>query len=175
LRSSSTGRLITAAAVVGLLVVDILLPIPSSIVMALSGKLLGCLLGGTVAFVGAMAAALIGFFACRWGGHRVFDRLVGEADSTRVRVWFERWGVYAIVISRPVPMLTEILSCLAGLSSVPPRTFCLASLLGTLPVAFVYGYVGSRGSIADPLPAILVSLLVPAAGWFVTRRIKKAD
>lgn len=169
---NSSGRLIVAAAVVVLLFVDLLLPVPSSVTMAFSGMFLGLWIGGAVSFLGAMTAACGGFWFCRWGGQGVFKRLVGKKDMVRIDSWFRQYGVYAIIISRPIPMLTEILSCLAGLSDLRFRTFLFSSILGTLPICFVYSYVGSRGSITDPWPAVWVAILIPAFGWLATKRIK---
>jgi uncharacterized membrane protein YdjX (TVP38/TMEM64 family) len=145
--------------------------------MTLSGKFLGFLLGSVVAFTGAMLAAWIGFFACRIGGKKLFIRLIGEKDISRFRTWFEKYGIFAIILSRPVPMLTEILSCLAGLSQVSPLTFTLAAICGTLPICFVYSYFGHISSIFNPWPAVWVALAIPALGWGVIRFLnrKKKD
>jgi uncharacterized membrane protein YdjX (TVP38/TMEM64 family) len=173
LHASPRGQVGVALAVAGLLAVDVLLPIPSSLVMALAGKLLGPVTGGLAACLGAGLSAAIGYGACRWGGERAFRRLVGDRDTARLRAWFERYGVYAIVLSRPVPMLTEILSCLAGLAAMPVRPFALAAALGTVPICFVYSYVGSRGDLRDPWPAIWIALVIPALGWLFVRRLHR--
>ncbi len=172
LQASPGGRVWVAVAIAGLLAVDLVLPVPSSVLMTFSGAVLGVGLGTAVSLAGAMLSAALGFGACRWGGQRAFRGLMGAQDLTRVNVWFQAYGVYAIVLSRPVPMLTEILSCLAGLTDLPGRTFFLAVVLGTLPVCLVYAYAGSISSPANPWPAVLIALLVPAAGWVAVRRIK---
>lgn len=173
--SSQPGStLIISAIIVLLLMVDLFLPIPSSIVMASAGMFLGPWLGGTVAFIGAISTALVGYTACRLGGKKAFDRLLGDTETRRVREWFKQYGVVAVIISRPVPMLTEILSCLAGLSGLPLKTFILASVLGTLPICFIYSFVGSKGDLTNPWPALIIALIVPALGWIITVRIKKS-
>ncbi len=169
--SAPEGRWITAAAVVGLLGVDLLLPIPSSVVMTAAGFLLGPWWGCLASFVGAMGGGFLGFFAVRWGGQAAFERFVGDQETERVRAWFARYGTTAIVLSRPLPMMTEILSCLAGLTDLSWRRFGLASALGTLPVCAVYAYVGSQGSVDNPWPAVWGAVLLPALGWIVARRI----
>ncbi|MDT8391269.1 MAG: VTT domain-containing protein [Lentisphaeria bacterium] len=169
--ASPGGRSLVAGAVIGLLVVDILLPVPSSVVMILSGRLLGFSLGGSVSFAGALLAALLGFFGCRWGGQTVFTKLVGHRDGVKVKQWFEEYGVIAIILSRPVPMLTEILSCLAGLSKVNPATFISAAVLGTLPVCFVYSWFGAEGG-PGLMAAVWVSIAIPAVGWVFTKWVK---
>jgi uncharacterized membrane protein YdjX (TVP38/TMEM64 family) len=87
--------------------------------------------------------------------------------------WFKKYGVYAIIISRPIPMLTEILSCTAGLYHFPVRSFLAASVLGTLPICFVYSYFGNQGSITNPWPLVCVAVVVPALGWLVAYFIKR--
>lgn len=171
-QQSTGSTVLVAVAIAGLLIVDLVLPVPSSVVMSVSGMLLGPLWGGLVSFVGAMAAACIGFWACRLGGSGAFQRFVEPGEVGRTAEWFRRYGVIAIVVSRPIPMLTEILSCLAGLTTLPFRTFLLAAVLGTLPISFVYSVVGSLGDASDPWPVVWISLLVPAVGWFVARRVK---
>ncbi len=172
LGQSTGSSAIVAAIIIGLLVVDLLLPVPSSVVMAVSGMLLGPFIGGIVSFLGAMAAACLGFWACRLGGAKAYRRLVSEAEVGKSSDWFRRYGVIAIVVSRPIPMLTEILSCLAGLTELPFRTFFFAALLGTLPICFVYSIVGSLGDVGDPWPIVWISIAIPAVGWLVARRIK---
>ncbi len=172
LQGSPWGGIAVAGAVFALLLVDIVLPIPSSVVMTLAGAILGIWGGVLASFAGAMGAALTAFWACRLGGRTVFGRLSGGKDSKRAEDWFERYGVYAIVLSRPVPMLTEVLSCLAGLSGMRARLFAAATALGTLPVCLVYSAAGHYGTITNPWPAVLVALGIPAAGWAVLRWVE---
>src|SRR3990170_82181 len=49
----------TASIIILLLILDILLPIPASIVMVVSGMLFGGFLGGLIALTGSMAGSII--------------------------------------------------------------------------------------------------------------------
>jgi uncharacterized membrane protein YdjX (TVP38/TMEM64 family) len=115
-----------------------------------------------VAFVASMFTAILGFTACRLGGQVWRRRIGGGEDLEKAGAWFERYGVFAILISRPIPMLTEVLSCLAGMSAMRVRTFLVATALGHLPVCVFYSFIGSRGDFADPWPVLSISLAVPA-------------
>jgi uncharacterized membrane protein YdjX (TVP38/TMEM64 family) len=84
-RSSPGGRTAAAFMIAGLLAGDLVLPVPSSILMTLSGALLGVGLGAAVSFAGAMASALIGYGLCRRFGRTAFRRLAGE-------VWNDFFG-----------------------------------------------------------------------------------
>jgi uncharacterized membrane protein YdjX (TVP38/TMEM64 family) len=137
--------------------------VPASVLMALSGSYFGVWLGAALSFIGAMASAGIGYGLCRWGGQSAFTRFVGEAEGREAKAWFERYGVYAIILSRPVPMLTEILSCLAGVSGMDPRVFFAACVCGTLPVCLVYAFLGAQGAVW----AVWASLGLPALAWLV--------
>ncbi len=166
------NRPLGALVVIGLLVVDLALPVPSSVVMLAAGHLLGFALGAAAAFTGSMLAALIGFYACRLGGQAWFRRLSGAEEAGHVARWFRDWGVLAIILSRPIPMLTEILSCLAGLSDLRVRTFVLANILGHLPLSLVYAWAGARSREHAPWVTVWVALIIPALGWLVARRVK---
>ena len=64
-----------------------------------------------------------------------------------------------------IALVSSLMGALIG-------AFFLASLLGTLPICFVYAYFGSRGDIANPWPPVLAAVAIPAAGWVVASRIQ---
>ena len=168
------GRWLIALAIVLLLLADLVLPVPSSVVMAGGGMYLGWPGGVAASFAGTMLAALVAYYGCRYGGRRAFSWLAGaREDEAQVRAWFERYGLVAIIVSRPVPMLTEILSCLAGLAGIRARAFFLAAALGNLATCVVYCWFGSRAREGSVWPALLAALLIPAAGWVATRRLRR--
>jgi uncharacterized membrane protein YdjX (TVP38/TMEM64 family) len=161
------GAWVAAAALIGALVADLALPVPSSVVMTLSGGLLGLVPGTLVNLVGALGAAWLGWGLCRALGEPAFARVVGE-DLPAVRAWFGRWGPWAIILSRAVPMLTEIISCLAGLHGMGFLRFTALTLAGTLPVAAVYAWAGSVGATTLWVP-LLVALVLPGLGYAAVR------
>jgi uncharacterized membrane protein YdjX (TVP38/TMEM64 family) len=168
-RASRGGAAASAALIASLLTLDLVLPVPSSIVMTLSGALLGWPAGMAVCFAGAMGSALLGFGLCRRFGRPAFERVVGAADAARVERLFEDWGVWGILMSRSVPMLTEIVSCAAGLSRLPLRAFLALTVAGTLPLCAVYAWAGNRSLQAGAGWAVLLAFLAPAAGFALLR------
>ena len=163
------GAVATAAVLAGALVVDLALPVPSSVVMTLSGGLLGAVGGAVVNVVGAMGAAWLGWGLCRVFGEGAFARLIGD-DLPSVRAWFRRWGSWVIVLSRAVPMLTEVVSCLAGLHGMSFGRFTVLSLAGTVPISVVYAVAGAWGVESLWVP-VVVALGLPAVGYGVVRRV----
>lgn len=164
-----------AALAIGLLLTaDLFLPVPSSILMTLAGYLSGFPAGLVANFLGAMGSALLGFWLCRRFGRKAFQRLIGDEQIPDVERFFDRYGVWAILLSRSIPMLTEIVSCLAGLSRMPGARFTLLSAAGTLPVAALYAWVGWRSGMADAVWwALLVALALPALGFALLRYWKR--
>ncbi len=164
-----------APTIAGLLAGDLVLPIPSSLVMTLSGALLGAVVGSLVSLAGAMASALTGFALCRRWGHRSFSRLIGPRDTERVALFLDRYGSWAILLSRSVPMLTEVISCMAGLGRMKARRFIMLSLVGTFPVCVVYAFAGAAAQHADAAVgwALFVAFIIPAAGFALVRRLHR--
>lgn len=163
---------LAAGALVGLLSIDLLLPVPSSLVMILSGAIFGPIPGALLSLAGSLAGNLLGFEVARRYGRPATRRFVGDEQLARMHAVFARQGGLAIVVSRPLPVLMETMSVAAGLSGMQRSTFLLASLAGTAPIVFVYAYAGSRSMAEGTLvPAIVMLLGVVAAGWLVARTL----
>lgn len=173
--ASPAGRVAVAAVIGGLLAADLVLPVPSSVLMTLSGVFLGTAAGTAVSFAGSMASALMGFGLCRRFGHAAFRRFAGDADADRVARFLRDYGVWGILLSRSVPMLTEVVSCVAGLSDIPFRTFAGLVAAGTLPVCAVYAWAGTRATDPSGLGwAVLIAFVLPAGGFALVRRFSLA-
>lgn len=157
-------------AVVFALAADLVLPIPSSLVMTWSGHVLGFAVGTLASSVGALAGSVLGYEACRAWGRPAFVQLVGEAEQARTRDTFERWGAWLVLLSRPVPMLAETIACLAGVSGMDRRSYLALTAAGTVPICAVYGWVGSQARSAEEAgAAVLVALLLPGLGLAAVR------
>ena len=171
LREHSGSGAWVGLVIFGLLAGDLILPIPSSIVMTLSGYFLGAFTGTLVSFGGAMASALLGFGLCRRFGQKAFNRLIGQDDVSRVERILGQYGAWAIIFSRSVPMLTEVMSCLAGLGRMRFPLFLGLSIAGTLPLCCVYAWAGSK-SQQTPTGigwAVVLAFVIPAAGFALVR------
>jgi uncharacterized membrane protein YdjX (TVP38/TMEM64 family) len=88
----SAGTVGVATLGVGLLVADVVLPVPSSVVMLAHGAVFGVTVGTTVSTVGAVGAAVVAFWIGRRGGP-LLDRLVTAAERDRADRLIGRWGV----------------------------------------------------------------------------------
>jgi len=160
------GAPLAAAAVgVGLLVLDVVLPVPSSLVMIAHGAAFGPLLGASLSLVGSLGAALLGFAVGRRGGP-LLQRVVPAGERRRADALLARWGMLAIVVTRPVPLLAETTVILAGASPLSWRRTALAAIVGSVPAAVLYALAGSAATgLANPVAVFALVLLLAGATW----------
>jgi uncharacterized membrane protein YdjX (TVP38/TMEM64 family) len=131
-----------AAAGFALLVADVVLPVPSSGVMLANGALFGPVAGAALSLAGSEAAALVGYAIGRRGGV-LLERTAAPVDSRRAAAAIERRGVAAVALTRPMPIVAETVTILAGAAKLPPARVALAAAGGSLPPAVVYALAGS--------------------------------
>lgn len=160
---------LTAVAGVGLLVADVALPVPASLIMIAHGAVFGVVLGSALSVAGGVGAALVGFGIGRRGGP-LLARLVGDAERSRADRLLGRWGTLAIIVTRPVPILAETVAILAGASPLGWRRLAFGALAGTLPVALLYGLTGAV-SAGFGSATLAFGLVVAVAGivWLAGR------
>jgi uncharacterized membrane protein YdjX (TVP38/TMEM64 family) len=156
----------------GVILADALLPVPSTPAMFSMGIIYGPLLGGAVCGTASVIAGLVGFGATRMLGRRGALYLVGEKDLGRTEAFYERWGLYAVVLGRAIGGPAEWAVILAGLSRMP-----FGKVLGALIVGgFVSGFVmASLGAVAvvQPLLAVAITLALLGAMLLAGRLITR--
>ena len=160
----------TAVTVVALLAADLFLPIPSSIVMVLSGAAFGVFWGALLSLVGSVGGEWLGFELVRHYGRGASARLVGDQEIERLSRVFAQHGAAAIAVTRALPVVMETMSVVAGLSSMTRKTFLVASLIGTAPIVFVYAWAGAvTRQTGNVIPAVIMLIAVAAFGWVLYR------
>ncbi|MCW1886912.1 VTT domain-containing protein [Luteolibacter flavescens] len=158
------------AAGIWLLAADLVLPVPGTVVMSALGYVYGLALGGLVAAAGSMTAGLCGYGVGRLVGERAARKLLGDRDFEKGRLLFARGGGWMIALSRSLPILPEAISCTAGLVRMPFGRFVASLACGSLPVGYLFAWIGAAGREA-PGWALVFSLLVPAVLWLAARKV----
>jgi uncharacterized membrane protein YdjX (TVP38/TMEM64 family) len=155
---------------VGLLVADVLLPVPSIPVMVAHGALFGIAGGTLLSLLGSGGAALLGFGIGRRGG-RILEQLVTPEERERADDLLRRWGMLAIIVTRPVPLLAETVAIVAGTSSLGWGRTTLAALAGSLPPALLYAITGAVAVNLHNTTLVFVAvILIAGFFWAVGRR-----
>ncbi|MCB9529332.1 MAG: VTT domain-containing protein [Myxococcales bacterium] len=161
-----------AALGVALLIADVLIPVPSSLVMVAHGALFGTLGGTLLSLAGSIGAAALGFWIGRKGGP-LLDRIMTPEERTRGDRLLARHGGLAIVLSRPLPILAETTAILAGTSPLPWPRLLIAATLGALPPALLYAIAGAAATGFDDQLLIFAAVMGAAAlFWLITHRLE---
>lgn len=153
---------------IALIVADIVLPVPSSAVMAALGIVYGPIVGGIFAASGSILAGLVGYGGCRLIGPNAARRLAGAKGFAQARLLFDRYGGWMVAGSRWLPVLPETISFLAGLTAMPFARYSAALACGAVPLGFVFATAGYLGS-DNVLLTMVLSALAPVCLWFVVR------
>lgn len=149
---------------IALIIGDLVLPVPSTAVISGLGMLYGPWLGGLIGGIGSMLAGLIGYVGCRLLGRRFLDFLVGETNLEKLGRFFERYGPWAIALSRWMPLLPEALCCLAGMARMRLVPFLAALGCGSLAMGLAFAFLGAA-SMDRPVLGLFISALIPVAVW----------
>lgn len=162
---------VVVPAVIALLALDVFLPVPSSLISAGAGALLGFWGGTLTIWVGMTAGCIVGYAvgALMAGRARQF---IGDADLQRAGRLLDRHGIWALAACRAVPVLAEASVVFSGLAATRLRPFLLISSLSNLAIAATYSAVGHYALQVDSfLLAFLGALTLPALGMFVAGRL----
>ena len=158
-----------------ILIENVFPPIPSEVILPLSGFLTTTshlTLPGAI--VAATAGSVLGAFIL-YGIGRVISR-------ERVVGWFETRGQLSVLLCRCVPGVRSLISIPAGTARMGVGRFTLYTLAGSLLWNTVLCGLGAAagdawhnvaGSVAwasDVLKLAVVALLVAGACWWVVRR-----
>jgi uncharacterized membrane protein YdjX (TVP38/TMEM64 family) len=169
LTAADSARWAVAASIAALLTLDVILPIPSSIVSTAAGVLLGFWLGAAVIWVGMMAACLSGYALGVWASDRA-RRFVGAEGLARAERLVGRYGDWTILLCRPVPVLAEASVIFAGLIRAPFGRFAWLTAGSNLGIALGYAAFGAFSMRIDSfLMAFLGALVLPGIAMGIAR------
>ena len=121
----------------------VLAPLPAFLITFANAALFGWVYGAVLSWASAMVGALLCFYIAKFLGRDVVEKLTSKMALESVDAFFERHGVYAILIARLLPFISfDVVSYAAGLTSMRLRSFLLATGIGQLPATLVYSYAG---------------------------------
>ena len=160
----STGRWAWAAGM-GLLVLDLFLPILGTVVMSALGLVYGWFWGGLLSAAGSIGAGLLAYGLTRKLGRKALRFLAGEEGLAEgERLFGGETGGWLVAFSRWMPVLPEVVACLAGISRMPFKRFLAALCAGCIPMGFVFAWIGQTGN-DHPHLALILSAGLPPLIW----------
>jgi uncharacterized membrane protein YdjX (TVP38/TMEM64 family) len=147
-------------------------PLPAFVLTFANGLAFGTLWGGMLSLGSATLAAAISFWLARALGRGPVEALVGKAGLESTDRWFARWGAYAILIARLVPILSfDVISFAAGLTRMGFWGFLVATAVGATPATFVYSYLG--GQAPQYVQVLLIAFGIVIAGVVVAAVVRR--
>ena len=178
------------------------IPLPSEVIMPFAGylayrgqmTLFGLGAGSPMVQIGI--AAVFGALGCNLGsippfelgyreGHVAVRRygryvLLHEGHLDAAHRFFQRFGRWAIVIGRLLPVVRTFIALPAGLAEMDRRTFHIATFLGSLPWCLGLAWVGyklgerwhSLGAWFHRFDALIGAVILAGIVWFVRDHIK---
>jgi membrane protein DedA with SNARE-associated domain len=170
------------------------IPLPSEIIMPLSGwmliadKGLGVeyvVLAGICGAVGNVIGSVVAYWVGAWGGRPFLHRygkyvLVSHHDIEIADRWFDRYGDRIVFLSRLLPVVRTFISFPAGIARMKMGKFLLYSFLGSFPwsVGLAYGgYLLGQNwerirEVIRPFDIPILVIFLALVAFFIWRRLR---
>ncbi len=153
---------------IALLVSDLFLPIPGTVLMSAMGLVYGWFWGGVANSAGSVLAGLVAYSLCRMYGRGAARWLAGEAGLQKAETIFhESKSGWLVALSRWMPVLPEAVACLAGLARMPRRLFLVALMAGSIPQGFTFAAFGDS-ALERPGLALTANVVLPIIFFAIT-------
>lgn len=171
------------------------IPLPSEIIMPLSGWMLIKEQGLSVWYTLVAAAAgglgnTLGSLVAYWvgikGGRRLLERygkfiLVSHHDLERADNWFGKYGQSTVFFSRLLPVVRTFISLPAGISRMPLVKFTIYTFIGSFIWSWGLAYGGfllgqhweDLRSAMRPFDIPIIVIVVALVAFFVYRRVRQ--
>lgn len=148
-------------AYIGLLALSIIVSqIPNVPLAIASGMLFGTLWGGIYSIIGGMLGAIACFYIARFLGVTFIKKVIGQIPCFSERCK-EKHLVLLVFLSRLVPFFSfDLVSYCAGLTNIKAKTFFVATLLGMIPMTFLFTHLGGEIRIHSSVSLILNCIIL---------------
>ncbi|MGE5799280.1 MAG: TVP38/TMEM64 family protein [Syntrophaceae bacterium] len=155
----------------------VFVPIPGPPLFVIAGAIFGPVMGTVYAVAGSVAGALVAFLIARFLGRDFIESLVGRQVVICCEC-SEGLLTKIIFFARLLPLISfDVVSYGAGLTRMSLRGFALATLLGSIPMTFIYHGFGSVLKVSTmtglilglAIVAILFALPYLADRWDIKR------
>ena len=147
-------------------------PLPAFVITFANGLAFGAFRGGLLSLFGATLAAAVSFWISRALGREPVAALVGGTSLESADRWFARYGAYAVLVARLIPILSfDVISFAAGLTRMGFPGFLLATIIGMAPATFIYAYLG--GHAPQYVEALLAVFAVVIAAGLIAALVRR--
>jgi len=130
----------------------LIVPLPSELILLAAGMIWGIYLGGLMGVIGSMVAALLCYYVSRRGGRPLAEKFVGAKAINLADNFIHKYGTTAIIVARLLPFVAfDPISYASGLVDLDIKKYTLGTLIGSIPRAFFYSFLGFTLGITPPI------------------------
>ena len=124
-----------------------LLIIPSPLLIIISVLAFGPLWGSALAILSIVIASTIGFFIGKYIGQAFISRMIGDKKEKKLSFYVDRYGVWAVVITRMTPLLSnDAISFVSGILRMAYWKFIVATTAGITPLVVLIAWFGENNN-----------------------------
>jgi membrane protein DedA with SNARE-associated domain len=167
-------------------------PLPSELIMPFAGYLvsigsMNLYMAATAGALGCNLGSIAAYEAGKRGGRPIVERwgkylLIGPDELDAADRFFLRFGSWAVLIGRLLPVIRTFIAFPAGVARMPLVPFHIYTFVGSWPFCFALAWVGMKLGEAwhtDPrlkaafhrADALIGVLLVLAIGGYIWHRV----
>ena len=135
-------------------------PIPTLPISAASGLVYGMFHGTAIAVFGALAGSLIAFYLARVLGREAVQQKLENNPVFSAR-GSQRFLFIAVFLTRLIPLFSfALVSYAAGVTAIHVWRYSLATLLGMLPMTFVFAGLGHTLELNPTLTVVAAATVL---------------
>ncbi|MEH3035015.1 MAG: DedA family protein [Sphingomonas adhaesiva] len=169
------------------------IPLPSEIIMPFAGYLvstgeMNLLLAATAGALGCNLGSIVAYEIGRRGGRPMAEKfgryvLIGPGELDLADRFFNRWGTWAILIGRMLPVIRTFIAFPAGVARMKLIPFHVYTFVGSWPFCLLLAWIGATLGDkwnSDPrlkaffhrADAVIGVVLVAAIAFYIWHRVK---
>lgn len=137
------GLLGPVVIILGMVLQMFLLVIPSIALMVVAVLAYGGFWGTIISLLAILLASTVGYAIGLKLSEVTVYQLVGQDTAEKVQYYVEEYGIWAVVITRLTPVLSnDAISFVGGLLRMGYWRFIVATLIGTFPLTLLIAWLG---------------------------------
>lgn len=167
-QSTLPAHWVIPLSIIALLTVDIVLPIPSSLVAVIAASTLGMAIGALTIWLGLTLGCCFGYWLGNRSEHYLASRWLKTNDYQKAQLVAERLGTGFLAVMRGVPVLAETSVIAAGMIKYPFLLFLVITASANSGLALAYAYIGTQAGMNESLALLFFgSVSIPVMAWVV--------
>jgi membrane protein DedA with SNARE-associated domain len=164
------------------------IPLPSEVIMPLSGQYLvhgwgDVFLAGLAGAVGCTIGSALAYWVGALGGRPLIEKygkyiLLNHHHLDVADRWFSKYGEATAFFSRLLPIIRTFISFPAGVARMNFPKFLIYTFLGSFPWSFALAWAGWTWPPREVREALrpfdypIAAVIVALVGWFIYRRLR---